>query len=109
MVSDVLQSFLVIMALIGSMLFVRFLTGTKAEPRPESAAQRPRVLSAPGSASLLPVPPQPVHGVVETASAPITGTSERRRRHLSLLEARNGIVLATILGACRAHSVEEPW
>lgn len=108
MVSDVLQSFLVIVALIGSMLFVRFLTGTRAGMRGGSAAQPPHVLSAPGAAGRLPVA-QPLLGVRETASAPIVQTSEHPRRRLSLVEARRGIVLATILGACRAQRAEESW
>jgi uncharacterized membrane protein len=108
MASAALQSFLVIMALLGAMLFVRLLTGTKARTRPAAAAQPPRVLPAPGAAGLLPAPP-PVRGVLDVSAAPIAQPSERRGRRLSLVEARNGIVLATILGACRAHRVEEPW
>jgi hypothetical protein len=108
MASDALQSFLVIVAVLGAVLFVRFLTGTKARTGPASAAQPPRDLPAPGDAGLLPVPP-PVRGVLDIPAAPIAQPSERRGRRLSLVEARNGIVLATILGACRAHRVEEPW
>lgn len=106
MFSDALQSFLVVMALVGAMLFVTFLAGTKARKRPASAGQPPRVLPAPVATGLLPAPP-PLLGVVETLSAPTTEPTERRPRHLSLVEARKGIVLATILGRCQANRLEE--
>jgi hypothetical protein len=109
MLSDVLQSLLVVMALIGALLLVRFNAGTKAATKPSSAAQLPRVLAAPEARSLAPAPPTLGREGLATLSPPTADTAERRRPRLTVVEARRGIVLATILEPCRAHRAEEPW
>jgi hypothetical protein len=108
--SDALLSSVVIMAVIGAMLLVRFLAGTKAGGRrPAPGAHAVRVPPVPGAAGRLPMRPQPVLGASARPTEPMALTLHRRRRRVTLADARTGIVLATILGACRAHRAEEPW
>jgi hypothetical protein len=109
MSSDALLSSVVIMAVIGATLLVRFLAGTKAGGPPAPGAHAVRVPPVPGAASPLPMRPQPVLGAAARPTEPMALTLHRRRRRVTLADARTGIVLATILGACRAHRAEEPW
>lgn len=105
MPSDLLRLFIVLMASISAMLFARFLA--RAIARAQSA-EAPNSSGA-GPTALAPAAGSPTPQDFELVQSPppmtpLAVVPERRARHLNLADARTAIVLATILGPCRAHS-----
>ena len=108
MPSDLLQSFIVLIAAISAMLVARFLARALARKQPGAAPRiPPAVPPAPAPAAGPPTPQEVVLVQSPTPMRPLAAGRERPTRRLNLADARKGIVLATILGPCGAQSADQ--
>lgn len=108
MPSDLLQSLVVLIAAIGAMLLARLLARAMAGAQPVSSGVPPTVpatLAAPAAGP--PLPQEVALAQSLPPMKPLAVVRERRTRRLNPADARKGIVLATILGSCSAHSSDE--
>ena len=105
---DLLQSFIVLIAAISAMLLARFLARAMARKQPAEAPRIPPAApAAPAPAAGPPTPQEVVLARSPTPMRPLAAGRERPTQRLNLADARKGIVLATILGPCWAHSADE--
>jgi len=111
--SDLLQSFIVLAAAISAMLAARFLARAMARTQPAEVPRIPPVAPpAPARTAGPPTPQEVVQAQSPTPIRPLAAARERQTRRLNLADARKGIVLASILGPCRAQSLDQdhrPW
>jgi hypothetical protein len=103
--SDVLQSLLLIVASIAALLVLARFVPHTARPSEAKGGEHPvsgRSATAPSMAP--PSTPQ------KTVLVPVASTPLFRRGRVSrvtVADARTGIVLAAILGPCRAHASDD--
>jgi len=108
MPSDLLQSFVVLIAAISAMLLARFLARAIARKQPAEVPRiPPSVPPARAPAVGPPTPQEIVLAQSPTPIRPLAAARERRTRRLNLADAQKGIVLATILGPCGAQSLDQ--
>ncbi|HLG56218.1 MAG TPA: hypothetical protein VI485_12865 [Vicinamibacterales bacterium] len=108
MPSDLLQSFVVLIAAISAMLLARVLARAIARRQPTEVPRIPP--AAPPARAPAVGPPTPQEVVLaqsQTPIRPLAAARERPKRRLNLADARKGIVLATILGPCGPHSLDQ--
>jgi hypothetical protein len=106
--SDLLQSFIVLIAAISGMLLARFLARTIARKQPAEVPRIPPAAPrARAPAGGPPTPPEVVLAQSPTPMRPLAAGRERQTRRLNLANARKGIVLTTILGPCGAQSLDQ--
>ena len=106
--SDLLQSFIVLIAAISALLVGRFLARAMVRTRPaEAPRMRPATPPAPAPAAAPATPQEVVLAQSPTPMRLLAAGRERPTRRLNLADARKGIVLATILGPCGAQSADQ--
>jgi len=102
---DLSQLLIVLTAWLGAILLARFLARAMARRQPaQTPGIPPAALPAPAAG-----PPMPREIALARFLAPARPlvVRERPKGRLNLADARKGIVLATILGPCRAHSPDD--
>ncbi len=104
MPSDWLRLFIVLMASISALLFARFLARAMARTQSAEAPRIPPAAPATPTPAAGPAPQEVAPTQLPLPMMPVAAVRERRRRRLRVADARKGIVLATILGPCRADS-----
>lgn len=108
MPSDLLQSVIALAVAISAMLAARFLVRAIARKPPAEAPRiPPAVPPARATAAGPPTPQEIALAQFPTPIRPLAVARERQTRRLNVADARKGIVLATILGPCRAQSLDQ--
>lgn len=108
MPSDLLQSSMVLIAAISALLLARFLARAIVRKQLAAAPRIPPPAAPAGAPAARPPTPQEVVRAQSPTPMRLLGAGhERQTRRLHLADARKGIVLATILGPCWAHSPDE--
>lgn len=108
MPSDLLQSFIVLIAALSAMLIARFVVRAMArKPPAEVRRLPPAVPTAPAPAARPPMPQEVVLAQSSPPPKPLAARHERPTRRLNLFDARKGFVLLTILGPCGAQSPDQ--
>ena len=107
MPTDLLQSLFVLIAAISAMLLARFLARAIARKQPAEVPRIPPAVPPARTPAVGPPTPKVVLAQSLTPMRPLAAGRERQTRRLNRADARKGIVLATILGPCKAHSLDQ--
>lgn len=108
MSTELLQSVTVLIAAIGAMLVATVLSRALARKQPADAPRiRPAVPPTRTTPAGPPTPQEVVLAQAPTPIRPLVVARQRSPRRLSLADARKGVVLATILDPCAAHSYDQ--